>query len=560
MLNFQTNSQLLYKEAINSPKKVRFMVSDNDGGFKAVTWGEFLENTIKIALYLDSIMPLTDKKFVVFAKTRVEWAYFGLAIEACRGVFVPVFHTSPESLLIYITNHSDADFIITENTLLAEIFMSIRHMPKVKKILIMDKKNDFTNVETFTPMVYIEEIYKIGSRLMEKNPDRFPQLLSNISINDTATILYTSGTTGVPKGVVLTHKNLFVNSSDWIDVLGPLIPNEKIDLLWLPTSHIFGWGELGLGHVLGFKTYFTTPLEVLGLMPIIKPTIFISVPVYWEKLYLMAVASSNIENKQFDKLIELTGGRLKFCLSGGAGLKREVKEFYYKAGLLIIEGYGLTECSPTLTMNRGDDFDFDTVGKAFPSVTLKLAQDNEILAKGENIFNGYYKDKESSTEAFDKNGWFKTGDLGTFTDKEFLKIIGRKKEIIVTSGGKNISPALIESKFKDSPLIEHIVLYGNERKYLTALITLNKTAAQNLSDIAIKTVVQENIDKVNKDLQSFETIKKFYIHDKSLTVKDGFLTPALKLRRNNVYEAFKDILDKLYEGSALKLPQRDSSL
>jgi long-chain acyl-CoA synthetase len=268
--------------------------------------------------------------------------------------------------------------------------------------------------------------------------------------------------------------------------------------------------------------------------------------VYWEKLYLQAIASSEIEAEQIDKLLEITGGRLKFCLSGGAGLKLEVKEFYYKAGLLIIEGYGLTECSPTLTMNRGDDFDFDTVGKAFPSVQLKLAVDNEILAKGDNIFSGYYKDKESSSQAFDSEGWFKTGDLGIFTYRGFLKITGRKKEIIVTLGGKNISPVLIESRFKDTPLIEHIVVYGNERKYLVALITLNKIIAQRLSDIEINIIIQDSIDRVNRDLQSFETIKKFYIHDKSLTVENEFLTPALKLRRNQVYEAFRDMLDGLY--------------
>jgi len=544
IIDFQTNAQNLYKVAYKTPEKVRFMVSDNKGGFSKITWGEFLENTIKITLYLDSIKPMAGRKAVIFAKTRVEWAYFGLAIEACRGVFVPIFHTSPPSLLSYITNHCDAEIIITEKPLLPEIFKVIKDLPNVKKILVMD--NDTLNVETIKPIVNINEIYEIGSGLMKKNPDRFAQLLRDISIDDVSTILYTSGTTGTPKGVILTHKNLYVNSSDWIDVLGPLIPQEKIDLLWLPTSHIFGWGELGLGHALGFKTYFTNPIEALSLMPIIKPTIFISVPVYWEKLYLQAIASSEIEAEQIDKLLEITGGRLKFCLSGGAGLKLEVKEFYYKAGLLIIEGYGLTECSPTLTMNRGDDFDFDTVGKAFPSVQLKLAVDNEILAKGDNIFSGYYKDKESSSQAFDSEGWFKTGDLGIFTYRGFLKITGRKKEIIVTLGGKNISPVLIESRFKDTPLIEHIVVYGNERKYLVALITLNKIIAQRLSDIEINIIIQDSIDRVNRDLQSFETIKKFYIHDKSLTVENEFLTPALKLRRNQVYEAFRDMLDGLY--------------
>lgn len=553
---FQSNAQLLYKEAIDAPQRIRFMIFDSKRNlWNEIKYGEFLENTIKIALYLDNLMTRGHFHAAVFAKTRVEWAYFGLAIEAIRGIFVPIFHTSPPSLLEYIVNHCDAEIIITESSQLPIIFKVIEKMPKVKKILVMDPKDNEGADLSICPMgkpsaqiVFIDEIYNIGSALMKKAPKRFSQLLNDISIEDTSLILYTSGTTGNPKGVILTHKNLYVNSSDWIEVLGPLIPEERIDLLWLPTSHIFGLGELGLGHVLGFKTYFTNPADVIGLMPIIKPTIFISVPVYWEKLYLMASAYSKIESLQYDRLIELTGGRLRFCLSGGAGLKREVKEFYYKAGLLIIEGYGLTECSPTLTMNRGGDFDFDTVGKPFPNVSLKLAHDNEILAKGANIFSGYYKDKEATHEAFDDQGWFKTGDLGVFTDRGFLKIIGRKKEIIVTSGGKNISPTLIESRFKDNQYIEHIVIYGDERKYLTALITLNKTAikAAIKDKTDINSLIQSYIDQVNKDLQSYETIKRFYIHDKSLSVEDGFLTPSLKLRRRNIYEAFRDKLDALY--------------
>ncbi|RMD60205.1 MAG: long-chain fatty acid--CoA ligase, partial [Nitrospirae bacterium] len=366
--------------------------------------------------------------------------------------------------------------------------------------------------------INLSSIYKRAGEIKEKSHISLRELVEKIEDEDLSAIIYTSGTTGTPKGVMLTNKNLITNAEDWIEVLGPLIPVERVDLLWLPTSHIFGWGELGLGNTLDFLTYFSDPKHVLDVMPYVKPTIFMSVPAYWEKLYRRALSSSNNKREQLKKLIELTGGKLKFCLSGGAGLKREVKEFFYEAGLLIIEGYGLTECSPTLTMNRGDDFDFDTVGKPFPRVKIKIAPDGEILAKGPNVFIGYYKDPGATKEAFDEDGWFKTGDLGEWTERGFLKIKGRKKDIIVTSGGKNIAPQPIESMFDDDPYIEHIVLYGNERKYLTALITLKEEAIlryakeHNIPHSDFKTLVRdpriyelikERIEKVNKKLASF---------------------------------------------------------
>jgi long-chain acyl-CoA synthetase len=361
---------------------------------------------------------------------------------------------------------------------------------------------------------------------------------------------------------MLTNYNLTQYTADWLAVLGGLMPETKVDLLWLPTSHIFGWGELGLGNLLNFTTYFTTPYEALKVMPQVKPTVFFSVPAYWESLYIQSVSASTDKNAQIEKLRQLTGGRLKFCLSGGAGLKREAKTFFYEAGLLIIEGYGLTECSPTLTMNRGDDFDFDTVGKAFPSVQLKIASDGELLAKGPNVFQGYYKNPEATQETFDSEGWFKTGDLVELTNKGFYKIRGRKKDIIVTSGGKNIAPLSIEAIFINNPYIEHIVLYGNERKYLTALVTLREQTAsayaKNLNIpfdsfselIERKEIIQlvhDQIEQANLRLASFETVKRFFIYDGHLTVEDDFLTPSLKLKRKNVHERFKERFEALYE-------------
>jgi len=567
----QNDIQLLYEKSRNEPNKPRFMVKNSEEKWQPITWTEFFNSAMQLANYLVALEVGWNQKVSLFAKNRVEWAYFNAAIHAVRGVFVPIYLSSTPEQAKYIINHSDSKVLVTEVERLPGLFRVWQELASLQKVIIMDltseqelleeidkSKSKITLADLSSKIISLTEIYQ-QSKL--QNSHKLPPFLEEVQLADVSAILYTSGTTGEPKGVVLTHANLQSNAEDWIQVLGNLLPDSKIDLHWLPMSHIFGWGELGLGNTLEFTSYLTTHGEVMKHLPEVRPTIFMSVPAYWEKLYLDAKSSSPQKAKQLQKLQELTGGRLQFCLSGGAGLKREAKEFFYEAGLLIIEGYGLTECSPTLTMNRKDDFDFDTVGKPFPRVQLQLAEDGEILAKGPNVFKEYYKNQLVNQESFDQEGWFKTGDLGTWTNRGFLKIKGRKKEIIVTSGGKNIAPNFIESLFKDDTYIEHIVLYGSEHKYLTALVTLKENNIMNYAKAMhlphqhyselvnlpqIRALVQKSIEEVNKSLASFETIKSFFIHDGHLTVEGGFLTPSLKLRRNRVWEIFKDRLEILY--------------
>jgi long-chain acyl-CoA synthetase len=377
-----------------------------------------------------------------------------------------------------------------------------------------------------------------------------------IDLDAPAVMLYTSGTTGNPKGVPLTHNNVGVNGRDWLVCNGPVIDEDAVDLLWLPFSHIFGFGEACLGNTLGFTTYMSDPASVLSRLPEVKPSVFMSVPAYWEKI-AMSVATEPTTDKRKAKMAELTGGRFQFCLSGGAGLKREVKELFHECGVLIIEGYGLTETSPTLTLNRPDRFRFDTVGIPLPSVELKLAEDGEILAKGANVFSGYHKDPEATRAAFTEDGWFKTGDVGRWTEDGFLQIIDRKKDILVTAGGKNVPPVNIELRFADEPLFTHVVVYGDGKRFLTAGVWINEGVAKTLvgadwdepskRDAALHKLVQERVDKVNAQLASYESIKKFVIMPTPLTVEGGLLTASLKVRRKKVYEAFKRQFEGLYE-------------
>ena len=276
-----------------------------------------------------------------------------------------------------------------------------------------------------------------------------------------------------------------------------------------------------------------------------------SVPRYFEKLVEAARDGAESRSEAIENLRKITGGQLKFCLSGGAGLSREVKELFYDADMLIIEGYGLTEASPTLTLNRPDDFDFDTVGKPLPSVELKIAEDGEILAKGDNIFDGYHKNSRATAETFTDDGWLKTGDLGRFTDDGFLQIIGRKKDILVTAAGKNISPVKIEQKFDDDPYIAHLVVYGDGKKYLVAGVwpnmeTMEDKLGEAPGEQAIRSLIEPRIEQTNAQLARYETIKKFTIIDEPLTVDNGFLTPTLKVKRPKVYEAFREEFEELY--------------
>jgi long-chain acyl-CoA synthetase len=298
------------------------------------------------------------------------------------------------------------------------------------------------------------------------------------------------------------------------------------------------------------------PSNALARLAEVRPDVFFSVPAYWEKLATGALEEDD-PARQRAKLAALTGGRLSFCLSGGAGLKREVKELFYKNGLLILEGYGLSECSPTLTLNRPAEFRFDSVGKALPSVELRLEEDGEILARGPNVFRGYHKDEAATKECFTEDGWFKTGDVGRFTEDGYLQIVDRKKEILVTAGGKNVAPANIELRFADEPLVSHAVVYGDGKKFVVAGIWLDpeavaaRLAKDGVDHVgradAVAKLVREAVDRANQELAKYEQIKLFRVMEVPLTVAGGHLTSTLKVRRKAVWKAFEREFESMYQ-------------
>jgi long-chain acyl-CoA synthetase len=516
-----------------------------------VTWGEFAEQIRNVALFLRDAGLAPGDRAAIFASNRVAWASAALGIQAAGGVMVPVYPASTADQLAYVLAHSDARVLFVADAALVERALSVRaRCPALEHVVILGAIGGESQTTPPPGTVPWQQVLERGAALHARAPAAFSDILASVPLSAPAVMLYTSGTSGPPKGVPLTHSNLCTNSRDWLICNGPLLDPDMVDLMWLPMSHIFGLGEMGLGNTLGFTTYMTTPQAVLGLMPAVRPTVFMSVPAYWEKLAQAALDAP--PDQRAARLREVTGGRLQFCLSGGAGLKREVKEIFHACGTLIIEGYGLTETSPTLTLNRPDDFRFDSVGKPLPSVELRLAEDGEIQARGPNVFAGYHKDPEASAACFTADGWFCTGDIGRFTEDGFLQIIDRKKDILVTAGGKNVPPTNIELRFRDDPVIEHVVVYGDGKRYLVAGVWINREAAARelggeASEAALTALVGKRIERVNADLASYETIKRFCIMDEPLTVEAGLLTASLKLRRKHVYTAFHDRFEALYE-------------
>ena len=562
--------RVLFEGLATRRSRPRFMLPTQEGDWEAMTWGAFASEVEAIALLLHELGLEAADRGAIFGYNSVSWMSAALGLQAAHGTMVPIYPSSTAEQAYYVVDHSDARVLFVDSQPHLEALLA--HAPElidpmIAIIALSDEVSMARAVASLADMDLsrehrrrlLERFYtwseatRAGRAFAESDPDRIWMLLHGIELDRPAVMLYTSGTTGAPKGVPLTHRNIGVNGQDWLVCNGPLIEEGYTDLLWLPLSHIFGFGEVCLGNTLGFVTYWSDPSRVLGDLPEVKPHVFMSVPRIFEKLAMAAMKQGGEDaDAQREALDAVTGGNFKFCLSGGAGLKPAIKEFFHGHGVLIIEGYGLTEASPTLTLNRPDDFRFDSVGKPLPSVELKLAEDGEILARGESIFAGYHKNPEATAGTFTEDGWLLTGDIGRWTEDGFLQIIDRKKEILVTAGGKNISPANIELQFKDEPLIAHVVVYGDAKPFLTAGVWLDESvASEKLGEedcaSARQALAESIVEKINAQLPRHETVKKIVVVHEPLTIESGLVTPTLKIKRKKIYERFHDTFESLYQ-------------
>ncbi len=551
--------------------RVRFMIPGKDGDYTAVTFGAYARDIVSLTLFLKARGVGAGDRVAVYAPNSLGWAVAAMAAQAAGGVLVPIYGGSTAEQAAYILEHSRAKAVLVDTPeLLGRLLSAWPRLEAAQSVVYMGEGHEPLAMlaerrergeavpgvaDAATRLWRWRDALALGTALERETPEAFSACLEAVTLEQPGLMLYTSGTTGNPKGVPLTHKNVGVNGRDWLQCLGSLVPDQGVDLLSLPMSHIFGFGELCLGNSFGWTSYLADPWTVLARLPEVRPSVLMGVPSYWEKLAKLAMGEPTQALRR-QKLAQVTGGNLRFCLSGGAGLGKDIKTFFHEHGLLIIEGYGLTEASPTLTLNRPDDFDFETVGKPLPSVELKLAEDGEILARGDNVFAGYHGDPAATREAFTEDGWLKTGDIGRFTERGFLQIVDRKKDILVTAGGKNVPPANIELRFRGDPLIEQLVVYGDAKRYLVAGVWLNQKECERvLRDAAVaqdsrapylQQLVQAKVDAVNQTLARHETVKRFAIMTRPLTVEAGLLTPSLKVRRKAVYEAYRADFEALY--------------
>ncbi|RFT16344.1 MAG: O-succinylbenzoic acid--CoA ligase [Candidatus Saccharicenans subterraneus] len=574
-------------------RKEALMLVKREGKYCPISTDEFSQRVRNISAGLRAFGLKSGDKLIILSENRPEWVMVDLAAICLGAVTVPIYTSLTPPQIKYIINDSEARFVVCSNPEMWSRLEAIRtELPLVDKYIM---------IEDLAPagVLSLREVEKEGEKLNRQNPGEFDKIAESIRPDDLATIIYTSGTTGVPKGAMLSHYNLVSNVQALRSVIE--FTDKDTALSFLPLSHVlermctFAW--IYVGATIAYAESVDTVAQNLVEA---RPTIMVSVPRLFDKFYARVIdnvlSSSNLKKKiffwalktgrkyaqkkinrekisgwlkfryglayklVFSKIVEKTGGRVRFFVSGGAPLSRDIAEFFYAMGILVIEGYGLTETSPVIAVNRLEDFRFGSVGKILPEVEVKIAADGEIWARGPNVMKGYFKKEAETREAFE-DGWFKTGDIGYLDKDGYLVITDRKKDILVTAGGKNVAPQPIENTLKSSPYIANAVVVGNHRKFVSALIVPdfdkleiwareNNVAFGDRKELAARPEVYEfymkEIDRLTPHLASYEKIKKIALLDKDFEIEAGELTPTLKVRRKIVEEKYKDLIDRMY--------------
>lgn len=568
-----------------------------EGVWRDISWEEWGRNTKALAMGL-TVLGLGEREHVsLLSENRPEWTYSDLGILSVNAVDVPIYATNIPDQVEHILKDSASRFIIVSTEQQLNKVKEIKgNVPQLEKLFIMDPEKDHPEDWIMT----FEEVQKLGEE--KGDPEAFEKSLEKVKAEDLATLIYTSGTTGAPKGVMLTHDNFISNIRGVTEVL-PLNDSD-LALSFLPLSHSFErMGGYYATMYLGATIAYAESIEkVPDNIQEIKPTVMCSVPRLYEKMHSRVLsmveggpalkkkmffwgmdvgsevsklvsakkeipAGLKVKNKIADKLVfsklrERMGGRLRFFVSGGAPLAREIAEFFHAAGILILEGYGLTETTPVISANRPDSYKLGSVGQPLHNLEVQIAPDGEILVRGPSIMKGYYNRPEETREVLSEDGWFSTGDIGYLDQDNFLHITDRKKDIIVTAGGKNIAPQNIENLLKLNRYIDQVCVIGDKRKFLTALLVpsfpeLEAVARENgiptddnkklVEHPRIQQLFQEAVDEVNAHLARYETLKKFEVLPVEFTQETGELTPTLKVKRKVVSTKFKGEIDQMYE-------------
>jgi long-chain acyl-CoA synthetase len=492
--------------------------------WQGISWRRFEEETHEFATALLSLELKRGGSVCILMGNVPEWPISDIGTIMAGGVGVGLYPTSSAEQIAYIINHSDAEFVLVDTREQLQKVLSVREqLPKVRHIIGLEADGS-SDVIGYRQLIARgrEERSQLAPLLKERAEGAKP--------DDVAIMVYTSGTTGMPKGACLSHRYI-INSVESLRLTTPIYDTD-VSFSYLPFCHV-AERISGLYNRLyaGASAYFVDDLARLGeYMLEVKPTVFASLPRFFEKIHARIVADCSTRVKDY------FGGRIRLLTSGGAPLPLEVAEFFAAAGLPILQAYGLTE-NVCVAFNRPDNYKFGTVGPPMPGCEVRIADDKEILVRSEMMFSGYYKAPEETAKMF-ADGWLLTGDLGELDEDGFLKIIGRKKELIVTSTGKKVAPALLENMLKENHVISQAMVYGEGRSFLVALITLNSAAPRE--------VIQEIVEKVNQRVSSTESIKRFAILDRDFEIARDEITPTGKLKRDVITNRFRDVIDGLY--------------
>lgn len=582
-------TDLLLTNVAEAPTMTAFRRQRSDGSWQDVSWREFHQEVVALAKGLICAGVAPGDRLGIMSRTRYEWTLCDVAIWFAGAVTVPVYETSSPHQVDWISKDSELSALFVENTELIERIGQTEHAKTVKRWSL-------TNGD-------LDELRAQGSAV---DDDEVEERRSKAGLSDLATIIYTSGTTGRPKGACLTHGNFFELATNTTSSLAEILTGHETDddglhpstLLFIPLAHVFARfiqvlclaSRATVGHTSDVK-------NVLNDLESFQPTFVLAVPRVFEKIYNSAEGKAILakkgqvfskaadtaiaysealdkgrpplgltaRHKLFDALVyrklrKALGGRVRYAVSGGAPLGARLGHFFRGAGVSILEGYGLTETTAPTSVNTPSATEIGSVGRPLPGCGIAIAEDGEVLLQGVHIFDGYWKNEEATKEAF-VDGWFRTGDLGRLSEGNFLHITGRKKDILVTAGGKNVAPAQLEDQIRSHALVSQALVVGDKRKFIACLVTLDEellalwcnaeglepmTVKEAVAHPKVREAVQQAIDEANHTVSRAEAIKTFAILDTDFTVESGHLTPSMKVKRNVITQDFAKAIDKLY--------------
>jgi len=577
----------LWRNAVAGGRTGAAYLTETDDGWREVSWAEADE---RVRAYANGFLARQVRKgdnVALLARNGLEWALLDFALARIGAVGIPIYASSSARDVGYLLAHSEAVAVVCEDAAqLAKVEAVDEELPSLQHVLTYHD---------------LDGLAAHGEDFAAANPGALDEATAALTENDRYTIIYTSGTTGPPKGCMLSNRNYFEMATVVDRMEQTYYRPDDVMLLYLPLAHNYGRLMLLLGAHVGFTIAFLAdPLRVAEVLPQVRPTLLPSVPRVYEKVHTAVVARfdaatgikrrlidwalpigrevSRLESEGkpvpaglrrrhgladrlvFSKVREPFGGRLRMPGSGGAPLSKEIIEFFDAVGIRIAEGYGLTECTTACSANTPDDYRFGSVGHPLPGADVRIAADGEIEMRSPTVFQGYFKDPEATAAVFTPDGWLRTGDIGELDADGFLHVTDRKKDILVTAGGKNVAPQNIENDLKTSKYVSQALVIGDKRPYVAALLTLDSVeigrwAAENAldGDIAalsqderVRELLQDTVDEANRERSRFEQVKRFTVLPRDFTMEDGEITPTLKLRRRAVQEHFADEIDALY--------------